>query len=139
MLWILMNLFLWWSNLFSDLYNCFQLRIILWKTMIDDWIDNPTWTFSQGVLYVCYNCSINWLKHIINVTIIDNYFSFCVWIKMIILCFILTFCILNTETNFVRNLKPFIWDKNSSSLLLIAYSVSLSCSPGLKKFKISVL
>ena len=35
------------------------------------------------------------------------------------------------------NLKPFSSDNKSISLLLIAESVSLSCSSGLKEFKIS--
>ena len=47
--------------------------------------------FPDDFFYVCYNCSIDWLKHIIDVTLIDNYFSFWAWIKIAILCFIFTF------------------------------------------------
>ena len=46
---------------------------------------------------------------------------------------------LNTETNTVTNLNPFNSDNKSISLLLISDSVSLSCSSGLNKFKISLL
>ena len=46
---------------------------------------------------------------------------------------------LNTKTNVVTNLKPLNSDNNSIRLLLIANSVSLSCSSGLKIFKISTL
>ena len=44
---------------------------------------------------------------------------------------------LNSETNVVKNLEPFNWANNSISLLLIADSVSSSCSSELKEFKIS--
>ena len=46
---------------------------------------------------------------------------------------------LNTKTNVVTNLKPLNSDNNSIRLLLIANSVSLSCSSGLKILKISTL
>ena len=46
---------------------------------------------------------------------------------------------LNTKSNVVTNLKPFNWVNNCISLVLIAVSVSLSCSSGLKEFKISSL
>ena len=42
---------------------------------------------------------------------------------------------LNTKTNVDTNLKPFNGVNNSISLLLIADSVSLNCSSGLKDFK----
>ena len=45
----------------------------------------------------------------------------------------------NTKPNVATNLKPFNWVNKSISLLLIADSVSLSCSSGLKEFKISTL
>ena len=46
---------------------------------------------------------------------------------------------LNTKTNVDTNLKPFNRVNNSISLLLIADSVSLNCSSGLKDFKKHVL
>ena len=46
---------------------------------------------------------------------------------------------LNTKTNVVTNLKPLNSDNNSIRLLLIANSVSLSCSSGLKILKTSTL
>ena len=48
----------------------------------------------------------------------------------------LLFIFLNTKTNVVTNLTS---DNNSIRLLLIANSVSLSCSSGLKILKISTL
>ena len=45
-----------------------------------------------------------------------------------------------TKTSVVTNLKPFNWaNKSTISLLLIADSVSLSCSSGLKEYKILTL
>ena len=93
--------------------------------MINDWINNPHWTFSQKCLYVCYRCSIDWLKHIINVTFIDNYFYFWAWIKIVILCFITSLSIiLNTKTNVFMNLKPFNWVNNFIDLFLVVDSAS---------------
>ena len=46
---------------------------------------------------------------------------------------------LNTTTNVVTNLNPLNSGNNYISLLLIADSVSLSCSSGLKEFKIPTL
>ena len=51
-----------------------------------------------------------------------------------------SFCIfLNIKTNFVTNLHLLNSDNNFFGLFLIADSVSLSCSSGLKEFKISTL
>ena len=44
---------------------------------------------------------------------------------------------LNSKTNVATNLKPFDSDDKFISLFLIADSVSLSCSSGLKEFKFS--
>ena len=44
---------------------------------------------------------------------------------------------LNTKTYVVTNLKPLNSDNNFTILLLIAEPLSLSCSLGLKEFKIS--
>ena len=93
--------------------------------MINDWINNLHWTFFQKCLYVCYNCSIDWLKHIINVTFIDNYFCFWAWIKIVIICFITSLSILlNTKTNVFTNLKPFNWVNNFIDLFLVVDSAS---------------
>ena len=93
--------------------------------------------FPKDFFYVCYNCSINWLKHIINVTFIDNYFCVWAWIKSAILFSSFLPILLNTKTNVVMKLKPFNWVNNSIGLLLI--SASLNCSSQLKEFKISTL
>ena len=47
--------------------------------------------FSWGLLYIWYNCSLDWLKHFIDVTFIENYFSFLAWIKSVITWFIFSF------------------------------------------------
>ena len=49
------------------------------------------------------------------------------------------FWLLNSITNVVTNLKPLSSHNKSISLLMTADSVSLSCSSGLKEFKISTL
>ena len=49
------------------------------------------------------------------------------------------FIFLNAKTNAVTNLNPFNSVNKSISLLLIAYSVSLISSSGLKELKISTL
>ena len=46
---------------------------------------------------------------------------------------------LNSKTNVATNVKLLNLYNKSISLFLIANSVSLSCSSGLKKFKISTL
>ena len=46
---------------------------------------------------------------------------------------------LSTKTSVVTNLKLFNWVKKSINLLLIADSISLSCSSGLKEVNISTL
>ena len=46
---------------------------------------------------------------------------------------------LNSKTSIVTDLKPFNSDNNSISLFLVADSVFLSCSSGLKEFNISTL
>ena len=51
----------------------------------------------------------------------------------------LRFMFLNTKTNVTTNLKPFDLVNKSISLHLIADLVTLSCSSGLKGFKISTL
>ena len=43
---------------------------------------------------------------------------------------------INTKSNVVTNLKPFNRANNSIGLLLIADSVSLNCSSGLKNLKV---
>ena len=83
------------------------------------------------------------MKHIINVTFLDNYFCFWAWINLskLVLSSLSTF--LNSKTNAVTSLEPFNLVFNlvntSISLLLTEDSVSLSCSSGLKEFKISTL
>ena len=56
-------------------------------------------------------------------------------------CFVLSTpsIFLNTKINVFTNLKPFNRVNNFIRLLLIASSVSLTCSSGLKEFKISIL
>ena len=44
----------------------------------------------------------------------------------------------NTKANVAKKEKPFNWVNKSISLLLLGDSVSLSCSPGLKEFEISI-
>ena len=90
-------------------------------------------------MHVWYNCRIDWFRHIINVTFIQNYFCFWAGIKIVILCFIFTFCFLNTKTDVVSNLNPINSDNNSISFFLIVDSVSPSCSSGLKELKILIL
>ena len=46
---------------------------------------------------------------------------------------------LNSKTIVVTNSNPFNSDNKSISLFLVADSVSLSCSSGLKEFKFSTL
>ena len=88
---------------------------------------------------VSRDCSIDWLKQIINVTFIDNYFCFWAWIKLSDFVLSSLSIFLNTEANVVTNLKPFNWVNNFISLLLNVDSVSSGCSSGLNKFKISTL
>ena len=39
-------------------------------------MNNPTQTFTKRFSYVWPDCIINWLKFILNITLIDNSFSF---------------------------------------------------------------
>ena len=59
------------------------------NSVIYDWINNPTRTFSKRFLYVWHNSTIDWFKYIINVTVMNNCFS--LWIKSAIFRFIITF------------------------------------------------
>ena len=59
---------------------------------------------SLSALYVWHNCSKYWLKHIIDVTSIYNYFCFWAWIKIFRFCFILVFCLFKQKP-----MLPRIW------------------------------
>ena len=61
------------------------------------------------------------------------------WYLMHTMVLSLVSIFLNSKTSIVTDLKPFNSDNNSISLFLVADSVFLSCSSGLKEFKISTL
>ena len=89
-------------------------------------------------MYVWYNCSIDWFKHIINVTfIVVSAFVFKKKVSYFVLSSLSIF--LDSKTIVVTNLKPFNSDNKSISLFVITDSVSLSCSSGLKEISTSTL
>ena len=61
------------------------------------------------------------------------------WYLMHTMVLSLVSIFLNSKTSIVTDLKPFNSDNNSISLFLVVDSVFLSCSSGLKEFKISTL
>ena len=93
--WLFVKSFLRKSKSFGNLIWFLPAKGLYFEVLI-------VWSMTQSIIQpdpfsivfciFVYNCSIVWLKRIINVTCIDNYFCFWTWIKTIILCFILTFC-----------------------------------------------
>ena len=101
-------------------------------------MNNPARTFSKMFLYIWFNLSIDLIKYIISVALINNRFCFWVRIKDDILCCITTFYFfffLNSITNLVTNLKHLNSAHACISLFLIADLVSLRCSSRLKKIQ----
>ena len=91
---VLINPFRGWSNSFGNLVQLHPGKRLYFEILI-------VWLMTESIIqpepfhkHLCIFdiiCSIEWLKHIINVIFIDNYFCFSVWIKSATVCFTFTF------------------------------------------------
>ena len=87
--------------------------------MIYHWLNNPTQAFSYRSLYVWYNCTIDWLQYIINITPIITVSAFRNKYRVVYFASLSFSIFLNSKTNVVMNLNPFSSVNKSFSLFLI--------------------